>query len=175
MKLTLAAFALIASTGLAMADHDTMDHAHGDHVHAGQMTLSGGFTRATLPNQPVGGGYVTLTNDGPDDRLVSAQSPVAGEVQIHEMAMQGGVMKMRQLVDGLAVLAGKTVELKPGGYHLMFMQLKEPLVEGTKVPVTLTFEHAGTVSLELPVRAPNAKSGGMDHSAHMEHSHGEMN
>ncbi|MCL6708400.1 DUF1775 domain-containing protein [Pseudomonas sp. R2.Fl] len=128
-------------------------------VAAGDLELTAGFTRAMLPGQPVGGGFVTITNKGHhDDVLVSAQSPVAGRVEIHEMAMQNNVMKMRPLKDGVAVPAGGTVELKPGGLHLMFMEVKEPFAEGATVPVTLTFKNAGEVQVTLPVAAAGKKN-----------------
>lgn len=140
------------------------DHAgHGDHmaannpggfetVSAGELELAAGFTKAMLPGQPVGGGFVTITNKGgEDDKLVSATSDKAGEVQLHEMAMEGDVMKMRQLNDGIAIPAGETVELKPGGLHLMFFKVSEPFKEGETVNVTLTFEKAGSVDVALPV------------------------
>ena len=118
----------------------------------GDLTLSAAYTRAMLPGQPVGGGFITIANSGAsDDVLVSASSPTSGEVQLHEMAMEGDVMRMRQLAGGISVPAGSTVELKPGGLHLMFMQVKEPFVEGATVPLTLTFEKAGAVDVTLPV------------------------
>lgn len=121
-------------------------------VAAGDLELTAGFTKAMLPGQPVGGGFITITNKGgEDDKLVSATSAQAGEVQLHEMAMEGEVMKMRQLTDGIAVPAGQTVELKPGGLHLMFFKVSEPFKEGTTVAVTLTFEKAGAVDVLLPV------------------------
>ncbi len=140
------------------------DHAgHGDHmaannpggfetVSAGELELTAGFTKAMLPGQPVGGGFITITNKGgEDDKLVSATSDKAGDVQLHEMAMEGDVMKMRQLNDGIAIPAGETVELKPGGLHLMFFKVSEPFKEGETVNVTLTFEKAGAVDVALPV------------------------
>lgn len=140
------------------------DHSgHGDHmaatnpggfepVTAGDLELTAGFTRAMLPGQPVGGGFITIANKGgADDKLVSATSAQAGEVQLHEMAMEGDVMKMRQLNDGIAIPAGQTVELKPGGLHLMFYKVAEPFKEGASVNVTLTFEKAGAVDVVLPV------------------------
>lgn len=140
------------------------EHAgHGDHmaatdpggftpVTAGDLELTAGFTKAMLPGQPVGGGFVTITNKGgEDDRLVSATSSQAGEVQLHEMAMEGDVMKMRQLTDGIAIPAGETVELKPGGMHLMFFKVAAAFKEGATVNVTLTFEKAGAIDVVLPV------------------------
>ncbi|UJW84827.1 copper chaperone PCu(A)C [Devosia sp. SL43] len=126
--------------------------AHNGVTHLGAINISLPFTRATLPNAPVGGGFLTIENEGPEaDRLISASSPASDVVQIHEMAMEGDVMKMRQLADGLELPAGETVVLAPGGYHLMFMGLKRAFVEGETVPVTLVFEKAGTVELALPV------------------------
>jgi len=133
----------------------------------GDLTITGAFTRATLPNAPVGGAYLTITNSGTaDDRLVSASTPAAGMTQIHEMKMDGDVMKMNELPDGLVIPAGQSVALEPGGYHLMLMQLTGPLVEGTKVPVTLTFEKAGTVEVEVDVGGIAAKEPAMDHAMH---------
>lgn len=133
-------------------------------VMAGDLMISGAFTRATLPNAPVGGGFLTITNHGAaDDRLVSATSPASEIVQIHEMKMEGEVMKMAELPDGLVIGAGQTVELKPGGFHLMFMKLKAPFVEGQTVPVTLTFEKAGSVTVNLDVGSPAAQAPAHQH------------
>jgi copper(I)-binding protein len=116
----------------------------------GAIEISGPFTRATLPSAPVAGGFLTLTNTGPeDDRLIGVESAIAKESQIHEMAMEGDVMKMRQLEDGLVIPAGETVTLAPGGFHLMFMGLTSAIAEGDAVPVTITFEKAGSVTIEL--------------------------
>lgn len=133
----------------------------------GDLELSGGFTRATLPNAPVGGGYLTIVNKGTTpDRLIAATSPAAGEVQMHEMKMQGDLMKMAELPDGIEIPAGATVTLAPGGLHLMLLQLTGPLVEGAKVPVTLTFEHAGSIEIELTVAGMAARGPAEDHSGH---------
>lgn len=138
-------------------------------VTLGDIEISGAFTRATLPNAPVGGGYLTITNKGAaDDRLVSVSTPAAGTSQIHEMKMVGDVMKMNEVEGGLVIPAGGSVALEPGGYHLMFMDLKGPLVEGQSITVTLTFEKAGTVDVELPIGSPAAKEPAMDHSMHSE-------
>lgn len=136
----------------------TVPAAAHDTFTAGDLEISGGFTRATLPNAPVGGGYITITNTGTeDDTLIAASSPVAEEVQLHEMKMEGDVMKMAELPGGIPVPAGETVTLAPGGLHLMMMGLREPLVENESVPVTLTFAKAGTVEIVLLVASPNAK------------------
>lgn len=134
-------------------------------VSVGDLAITGAFTRATLPNAPVGGVYLDITNNGAaDDRLVSVATPAAGVAQIHQMKMDGDVMKMNELPDGLVIPAGETVKLEPGGYHLMLMQLTGPLVEGQSIAVTLTFEKAGPVELQVPVGSPAAKGPAMKHS-----------
>lgn len=161
-----AAFLAMALLGTSLSGLGTASLALAAEVTAGSLTITGGFSRATLPNAPVGGGFLTITNTGSeDDRLISATSPVAGEVQIHEMKMEGDVMKMAQLPDGLPIPAGQTVTLQPGGFHLMFMQLKQALVEGTKLPVTLTFEKAGSIEVELDIEgiAATAPAHQMNH------------
>lgn len=173
MKTTYLAATLAALTLLpglpALADHDG-DHAeHAAHqavVTLGDLTLSNAFTRATPPRAPVAGGFVTIANAGADDRLVAASSPIAGRVEIHEMAMQDNVMQMRELPDGLPIGAGETVELKPGGLHLMFFDLTQPLTEGETVPVTLRFEKSGEIEIPLTVGPMNARGGHDPKGAH---------
>ncbi|MDS9470264.1 copper chaperone PCu(A)C [Paracoccus sp. MBLB3053] len=133
--------------------------------------VSEAYIRAMPPKAPVAGGFLTIRNDGAEgDRLVSVRSPRAGEVQIHEMTMNGSVMKMRELPDGLPIPAGETVVLKPGGFHLMFMQIPAPFAEGQTVEATLVFEKAGEVALPFEVRAmrPAPADHGHDtgHSGH---------
>lgn len=167
---TAKAPAVLSAPALAPTLVSGDDHEGHDHVMLGELELYGGFSRATLPNAPVGGGFLTITNHGAEDRLIAVETPVAAMAEIHEMAMEGDVMRMRELADGLVIPAGETIELKPGSYHLMFMKLTQSLVEGETVEVTLTFEHAGTVTLPLMIGAPNAKA--HDHGAH---DHGTMN
>lgn len=121
------------------------------------------FSRATPGGSQVGIGYMAITNTGGTaDSLLSASSPAAGKVTIHEMTMQNGVMKMRELPNGLPIEAGKTVLLAPGGNHLMLMGLKAPLKQGDKVPLTLNFEKAGKIDVMLDVQGVGAKQpGGM--------------
>ena len=118
----------------------------------GSVQIENAYTRATVPGQQVAGGFMKIENKGGVDLLVSASSPVAGEVQLHEMAMEGNVMKMRQVKD-IPVPAGGAVELKPGGMHLMFMNIKAPLTAGDTVPVKLKFAKAGEVEVKMPVNA----------------------
>ncbi|NKL79839.1 DUF1775 domain-containing protein [Rhizobium leguminosarum] len=130
----------------------------GETVKAGDLEVSGGFAKAMLPGQPVGGGFFTVKNNGQaDDRLVSVNSPAAGEVQIHEMVTKDNVMRMRQLKDGIAIAAGETIKLEPGNLHLMFQKVKTPFKQGDTVPVTLTFEKAGKVDLVLQVLSAQGK------------------
>lgn len=118
----------------------------------GSLEISGGTIKAMLPGAKVGGGGFTIKNEGSeDDVLLSAESPMAGRVELHEMTMQNDIMKMRKLDDGIAIPAGETVELKSGGLHLMFMDVAKPFKEGDSVPVTLTFQKAGKIELMLPV------------------------
>lgn len=141
--------------------------AHNGVTHLGPINIFGAFTRATLPNAPVGGGFVTIENTGTEaDRLVSVASPVSPNVQLHEMAMDGDVMKMRPLDGGVDIPAGETVTLSPGGTHIMFMGITQSFVEGETVPVTLTFEKAGTVELELQVMGPAADAPAGGHEGH---------
>lgn len=126
----------------------------------GSLQIDNAYTRATAPGQQVAGGFMKIENKGAADQLISASSPAAGEVQLHEMAMEGNVMKMRQLKD-IPVPAGGAVELKPGGLHLMFMGIKTPLAAGETVPVKLKFAKAGEVEVKFPVNAMGA--GAMKH------------
>lgn len=146
----------------------TAGHDGVEHVHAGDIEITGYWVRAMLPNQPVAGGFLTLANKGADDRIIKASSPRAGRMELHEMVMDGDVMKMREIEGGIAIPAGATVELKPGGLHIMFFDIAERFEEGQTVPVTLTFEKAGEVTLELPVKDMKEMQG-MDHSQ-MDHS-----
>jgi periplasmic copper chaperone A len=137
----------------------------------GAIGIAHPFARATLPNSPVGGGFMSIGNAGDeDDRLVAVASPAAGRVEIHEMAMEGDVMRMRELEDGLPVPAGETVVLEPGGHHIMFMDLREPLVEGENVDVTLSFENAGEVTVPLAIGPTDAGAG----TGHGAMDHGQM-
>jgi copper(I)-binding protein len=120
---------------------------------AGAITIEAPWLRATPVGAKVAGGYMTLHNRGPEaDRLIGGSSPVAGSIEVHEMHMDGSIMKMRELPDGLKVPAGGSVELKPGSYHLMLIDLKRPLKEGDRIKATLQLAKAGTVEVELAVR-----------------------
>jgi hypothetical protein len=118
----------------------------------GALQIGQPWARATPPTAPSGGGFLTITNKGTaPDRLVSASSPAAGAVQVHEMKMEGSIMRMREVEKGLEIPPGATVTLAPGGLHLMMMGLKAPFKKDEKVPLTLVFEKAGKIDVELVV------------------------
>ena len=115
------------------------------------------WSRATPAVAPVAGGFMTLVNDGErEERLLRVESGISQRVEIHEMRHENGVMRMRQLVDGLAVPAGGKVVLKPGGYHLMFIKPVRALAEGERFDATLVFQRAGKVKVVFEVRAMGA-------------------
>jgi periplasmic copper chaperone A len=123
----------------------------------GALEIGHPWSRATPPTAPTGGGYLSVKNTGTEsDHLVSASSPAAGAVQVHDMKMEGNVMRMRPLDGPLEIKPGETVTLAPGGMHLMMMGLKEPLKQGERVPLTLVFEKAGKIDVELAVEAMGA-------------------
>jgi copper(I)-binding protein len=125
-----------------------------------QVKAEGAWARPTVSGQQAGGGYIALTSAAAD-RLVGGSTPMAQRLELHVMAMQGDVMQMRQ-VDAIVLPAGKKVELKPGGLHLMFIGLKQPLPLGSKVPVTLKFEKAGELKVDFEVMA-NAAADAQKH------------
>ena len=144
-----------------------------EEVKAGDLVISQPWTRATPGGAKTGGGFLTIENKGTaPDKLIGASADGAGKIEVHEMVMNEGVMKMRPVEGGLAIDPGKTVKLAPGGLHLMMTDLKSPLKQGDKMPVTLEFEKAGKVAVTLDVQgvgAPGPAAGGgdmkkMDHS-----------
>jgi uncharacterized protein YcnI/copper(I)-binding protein len=133
----------------------------------GAITVDGPWARATPGGAKVAGGYMKITNAGAEaDRLIGGTVPFAGRFEVHEMATQGGVMTMRPLTKGLEIKPGTTVELKPGGYHVMFMDLKSGLKEGQTVKGTLKFEKAGTVEVEFKVGPIGGGGASGGHSSH---------
>ena len=136
--------------------------AMGQNTSVGSIKVENAYTRATAPGQQVAGGFLKIENKGTADQLVSASSPIAGEVQLHEMAMEGNVMRMRQVKD-IPVPANGAVELKPGGLHLMFMNIKAPLAAGETIPVKLKFAKAGEIEVKMPVNAMGQHGGAMKH------------
>ncbi len=119
---------------------------------AGSLVINQPWSRATAGGAKVGAGYMTITNNGSQpDRLVGGSLPQAGKFEVHEMRLENNVMTMRPIPGGLEIKPGQTVKLEPGGYHVMFMQLKEPLKQGEVLKGELTFEKAGTVAVEYKV------------------------
>lgn len=153
--LLLALSALALSGAAHAADHDThpMPMAGGAPT-AGKprLTIVSAWSRPTPAGAPTGVGYLTIVNSGDGaDRLVGAASPAARVVEVHEMSMTGGVMRMRPAADGVPVPAGGRTTLAPGGYHLMLIGPTRPLKAGDKVPVTLRFQRSGAVQAMLDV------------------------
>ncbi|MFY8179455.1 MAG: copper chaperone PCu(A)C [Limnohabitans sp.] len=145
---------------------------------AQNVTVTDAWARATVQGQKATGAFMKITAKD-NAKLVGASSPVAGVVEVHEMKMDKDVMKMSALPNGLELPAGKAVELKPGGYHVMLMDLKTPLTKDTTIPLTLTVQDAkgvkSTVELKLLVgmQAPGMPSHDHSKHKHTEHKHGE--
>jgi copper(I)-binding protein len=129
-----------------------------------QVKVEGAWARPTVAGQQGGGGFLTLTSPVAD-RLLGGSTPVAERFELHSMTMQGDVMQMRQ-VPAIELPAGRAVKLEPGGLHLMFIGLKQPLAAGSKLPVTLRFEKAGELTVEFDVAARAAPAGGHSHHKH---------
>jgi len=166
LRLLLAGVALMY-LGFAMLPHaahaqDATDQgadADTAPVMLGALRIDGAFTRATLPNARSGGGYLRVTNTGSvPDRLVAVKADAAALVQLHQMTVVDGMMRMGELPDGIEIPPGETVSLAPGGMHIMFMGLKEAFAEGQTVPVTLQFEKAGETTVSLHVEGVSAQA-----------------
>jgi periplasmic copper chaperone A len=142
--------------------------AHAADIRVGSLKIENAFTRPTPGGAAVAAGYLTIVNGGnTPDRLVSVTSDISAKAQIHEMKMDNGVMEMREVPDGLPIPAGASVMLKPGGYHIMFVDLKRPVKPGDVIHVVLTFEKAGKVDVPFPAAgemgamSPGSTMGGM--------------
>jgi len=135
--------------------------AKAEDVTAGSLKISAPWARATPKGASVGGAYMKITNTGTaTDRLIGGSTDVAGRFEVHEMSMDNGVMKMRSVADGLEIKPGQTVELKPGGYHVMLMGLKEQLVQGQHFKATLEFVKAGKIDVDFAIEGVGAQSPG---------------
>lgn len=122
------------------------------------ITVENGWARATIAGQDSGAAYLTIVNrGGGDDRLVEVSVPRAGMAMLHSSAMDGGVMRMRHLSDGLAIPAGASVELAPNGTHIMLSGLSKPLRPGEELPATLRFAKAGTKEVTIKVEQASAR------------------
>ena len=138
----IAAFAALAIATAASA-HD---------YKLGSLVIEHPWTRATPKGAPVAGGYLKITNTGTSpDRLVGGSLAAAKRFEIHEMRIESGVMRMRELTSGLEIAPGATVELKPGSYHVMMMGLSKQFAKGEKIKGSLTFEKGGKIEVEFAV------------------------
>ena len=154
---SLFAVAFVCAIGAASA-HD---------YKVGSLAIDHPWTRATPRSATVGGGYLKITNNGgAPDRLISVSSDAAATVEIHEMKMSGSKMQMRPLKDGIEIRPGQTVEFRPGGYHIMFMKIKQPFEQGKRIKGTLTFEKAGKIEVEFAVDAMGAQAPTMGGHGH---------
>ena len=131
---------------------------------AANISVTDAWARATMPGQPVSGAYMQIQADA-DARLLSVSSSVVPRVEVHEMNMDGGVMRMRE-VKAIELPKGKTVSLEPGGFHIMLMNLKKPIAAGDVIPLTLVVESGGKqqkVEVKAVARAMNMGGGAMQH------------
>jgi copper(I)-binding protein len=172
--IVLAAAAAFAFAPLAVATsafaHAGVDHngcQSGQSFTLGDITVTDAFTRATLPGAKSGGGFMTITNAGATaDKLVGATTKSAKLTQVHQMRMEGDVMKMNEVEGGLEVPAGGSVTLEPGGYHVMMMGLVQALHEGACLEVTLQFQTAGELPVMLSVGGTDADAAPEGHMHH---------
>ncbi|MGB1011703.1 MAG: copper chaperone PCu(A)C [Thiolinea sp.] len=146
MKLSLTLSACL----LAML---SMQSISADEYRLGHLQITDPYTRTTPPMAAVAGGFMTVTNNGTEsDTFLGGSAGFVEAVEIHEMSMADGIMKMRRLENGLQIAPNETVELKPGGYHLMLIKPSEPMKEGDKHKITLSFKQAGDIEVELEVK-----------------------
>ncbi len=162
MRTLLAAAALLAATTVA----------HADHHHAGPITVEDAWARASASTAQAGAAYLVLsTHADQPDLLVAGSTPVAERVELHTHLMEDGVMRMRE-VEAIEVAPGTPTVLEPGGLHVMLMGLTTPLVEGEAFPLTLVFETAGEITVDVTVQSIMAT----EHDGHHGHgAHGTMN
>jgi periplasmic copper chaperone A len=151
-RIAFMATALFAALALPAQAADVM---------VGHLKISTPWARATPKGASVGGGYLTITNMGSaPDRLIGGTASFAKSVEVHEMKMDNGIMKMREMVNGLEIKPGQSVTLDPEGYHIMFVRMNQPLKKGEQVKVTLQFAKAGKVDVDFTVEGIGAMHGG---------------
>ena len=157
---------VLSSVFIATAFIASAALANGHEVKEGNLKIENPQARATVPAQKMSGGFLKIENKGGADKLLSASSPASKSMELHTMSMDGNVMKMRE-VKAIDIPANGTVELKPGGLHLMFIDLKSQLKPGLSVPVKLKFEKAGEVEVKFKIGGfPAHGEPGHDHSKH---------
>ncbi len=138
----------------------------------GAIEIASPWSRAIPKGASVAAGYMTIRNTGAtSDRLVAASTPVAGKVEIHEMTMDGGIMRMRPVAGGVEIAPGATVEFKPSAFHLMIVNVRQPIEKGKPFAATLTFEKAGTIDIEFTVEGIGATSPAAEGMPDMPHAH----
>jgi len=168
MRLGLVAIVtlMLASAGLP---------ALADDAQVGAIAIKGPWSRATPPGAPAGVVFLTIVNGGTeDDALISVGADVAKTAELHSHVMEGDVMRMRQ-VPSIAVPAGQAISLAPGGLHIMLIGPTQPLAEGSRFPLTLTFRRAGSVTVSVPVQGIGGMPPGMGHDPAMhDHMHDHM-
>lgn len=148
-------FALALTCAAALASSWAV--AHDTEIKIGNLVISAAWSRQSPMAADVAAGFLTIANQGAeDDRLIRAEATISAMTQIHDMKMEGDVMKMVELPEGIVIPAGGKVELKPKSLHLMFMGLAKPPVEGEHFTARLTFEKAGSVEVTFDVKAPGA-------------------
>jgi copper(I)-binding protein len=155
--MTGAAFVTLPLLGTSLAAHD---------FRAGELAIDHPWTRAVGTSAPTAAGYMVIRNTGSaPDRLVAAETSRAARVELHEMSVTDGIMRMRPIAGGIALPPGGEVRLAPGGQHLMLIGPQGGFQQGARVPVTLVFERAGRVAVELAVEAAGARGTG-PHQGH---------
>ena len=165
----IAALPFVSNPVQACEDHERLgaiitnaQHSHSTDptaVNVGSLAIEAPWTRATPQGARVAGGFMTITNTGKEaDRLIGGSFPLAGRFEVHEMAVTNGVMTMRELAKGVEIAPGAKIEFKPGGFHVMFMDLKGQVREGQPIKGTLVFEKAGSVEIEYRVAPIGARA-----------------
>jgi periplasmic copper chaperone A len=138
---------------------------------AGDLKIHHPWSRVTPDGARAAGGFMTITNTGTvSDKLVGGTFVLSDKFEVHEMSMTDGVMKMRQLENGLEIKPGQTVELKPGSFHVMMIGLKQPMKDGDKIKGTLVFERAGTIDVDYKIEPIGTRSSAGPHHDHTVHS-----
>lgn len=164
MLLRLLTACVLSTTALSALSHE---HGHSEHQQAAEaLTVSSAWSRAMPPSVPTGAAYFKLNNAGEQqERLIGAQTPRAGKTELHTHVHEGDIMRMEQ-IDSVEIPAGGQAEFKPGGNHVMMFELKEPLVAGDSFPLTLIFEHAGEVTVDVMIQEDAPQSTDDAHHHH---------
>ena len=147
------------------------DMTAGETYAVGDLTVTAPWARASGAMARAGAAFMMIGNAGPADRLIAAHADVSERIELHTHIMEDGVMRMREVEGGIVIGAESDTMLEPGGLHVMFLGLDGPFEEGTSFPLTLTFEQAGEVTVDVQVRSPGA--GAMEGRGHSGHGHGD--